>query len=296
MSVWISTATRFARFRRAQLIVLMSALGLVGAAFYTVPSDVSISATATKGNNLRIIPSGKLNAAFRVAGLVPGDITSGSLTLQNAGMLKRDLALQVYGLDDRLGLGGGRLSDRLELVVGAYSKKTGRLVVYYRGPLSQFRARRIGKLGPSAKRRFQFWLTFPDGGEPRPTGGIIRAGQLFGDNVFMAARTTFFMRFGSLKKLGVAGSADSGSSCRSKRHFPAYIKAPNGFVVRSASATLHGKAIGASRIVVGKRSARVPVDLRGRPRGRARLRVVLTSVDGRRHVATRTYQTCGSRR
>ncbi len=82
------------------------------------------------------------------------------------------------------------------------------------------------------------------------------------------------------------GVADApAASCRSRRRFT--VTVPRG--VRAVRATLDGKA---RRV----RSRRVTVDLRGRARGTATLRLIGRRADGRVYRSVRRYRTCSARR
>jgi hypothetical protein len=80
--------------------------------------------------------------------------------------------------------------------------------------------------------------------------------------------------------------------CVSRRNFRIRLKQPKGFKLRRATVTLDGKR------VATRSGARVtaPVDLRGLPKGRFTVKIVVTLDDGRVVRSTRTYRTCAPRR
>jgi len=80
--------------------------------------------------------------------------------------------------------------------------------------------------------------------------------------------------------------------CVSRRVFPIRLRAPRGRRLRSAVVSLDGRRV---RVRRGKKlTARI--DLRGRPRGSFRVRVVARTTAGRVVRETRTYRTCIPRR
>jgi hypothetical protein len=78
--------------------------------------------------------------------------------------------------------------------------------------------------------------------------------------------------------------------CRSRRTLAVTVRAPRGTRLRSAEVTVAGRTR-----VVRVRGLRVPVVLRGLPRGRFAVRIVATTARGERLVAERTYRTCRAR-
>ena len=81
-------------------------------------------------------------------------------------------------------------------------------------------------------------------------------------------------------------------SCISRRSFRIRIRRPGGKALRSAQVFVNGKRV---RVVRGAR-LRSPVNLRGLPKGLVRVRITVTTVDGKRVTGTRSYLTCVPRR
>jgi hypothetical protein len=81
----------------------------------------------------------------------------------------------------------------------------------------------------------------------------------------------------------------SARSCVSRRSFRIRVRAPRGQKLRSARVYLNGR-----RVKV--RSGRATINLRGLPRGTARVKIVAVTRKGKRYVAARAYRTCTAKR
>src|SRR4051812_14659853 len=91
-------------------------------------------------------------------------------------------------------------------------------------------------------------------------------------------------RAGRGKTIGLPSSR----VCRSRRDFTIRLRQPARGRIRSAQVFVNGKRV---RVLRGKR-LRSRVDLRGLPKARYSVRVVVTTTRGRRIVSTRGYRTC----
>ncbi len=76
--------------------------------------------------------------------------------------------------------------------------------------------------------------------------------------------------------------------CVSRRKFRIRLRTPKGAKLAKVTVSLNGKLI---RTVRGKRIT-AKVDLRGLPKGRFKVKIVVTTVDGRKVTGTRRYRTC----
>jgi uncharacterized repeat protein (TIGR01451 family) len=79
--------------------------------------------------------------------------------------------------------------------------------------------------------------------------------------------------------------------CASRRHFGIHLRAPRGDLLTSAKVFVNGRQV---KVVRGRRLAS-PVDLRGLPKGRFEVKILVTTASGRRLVGTRRYHTCTPR-
>src|SRR4051795_5904022 len=91
-------------------------------------------------------------------------------------------------------------------------------------------------------------------------------------------------RAGRGKPIGLPSSR----VCRSRRDFSIRLRQPTRGRIRSAQVFVNGKRV---RVLRGKR-LRSRVDLRGLPKARYSVRVVVTTTRGKRIVSTRRYRTC----
>jgi dienelactone hydrolase len=82
-------------------------------------------------------------------------------------------------------------------------------------------------------------------------------------------------------------------SCRSRRAFPIRLRRPRGDRITRVTVALNGRRV---RNLRGRSLRRTRVDLRGLPRTRVRVTVVVRTAKGRRIVTRRTYRTCARRR
>jgi len=83
----------------------------------------------------------------------------------------------------------------------------------------------------------------------------------------------------------------SSKKCLSKRSFPIRISAPRGVTIKDALVFVNGKKVDT---VSGER-LKAPVNLKGLPKGRYTVRIVVNSTSGRQIVSTRKYRTCAKK-
>jgi uncharacterized repeat protein (TIGR01451 family) len=79
--------------------------------------------------------------------------------------------------------------------------------------------------------------------------------------------------------------------CASRRHFRIRLRAPLGEQPVEARVYVNGRQV---RVVKGQRLM-APVDLRGLPKGRFKVRLLVTTASGRQFTGTRRYRTCTPR-
>jgi hypothetical protein len=84
----------------------------------------------------------------------------------------------------------------------------------------------------------------------------------------------------------------SNRRCVSRRRFRVRLREPNGLQIARAVVRVNGKRV---KTVRGARITAF-IDLRGLPKGRVRVRIVVTTSTGRKLRATRTYRTCATKR
>jgi hypothetical protein len=84
----------------------------------------------------------------------------------------------------------------------------------------------------------------------------------------------------------------SARRCVSRRRFRIRLRIPRGARVASATVFVNRRSV---RVVRGRRLT-APVDLRGLPRGRFTVRIVLRTAAGQQIAGSRRYRTCTPKR
>jgi hypothetical protein len=173
----MARATRLLR-SAVPALVLVLALGAAGSqGAERGGSSPAVRASAASGS-LSLANSRGNGAIFSATGMAPGRSTSGEVTITNNGSLAGGLALAAGDVADTPGIGGGRLSERLELVV----LDVGGVRTVYSGPMAALGRRELGTMAPGEARTYRFTATLPDGGVPLSALG--------GDNAYQGATLT----------------------------------------------------------------------------------------------------------
>lgn len=89
-----------------------------------------------------------------------------------------------------------------------------------------------------------------------------------------------------------AATLPSSRRCVSRRRFRIRLRAPRGDPLTSARVFVNGKRV---KVLRGNRLT-APIDLRGLPKGRFRVKVTATTRSGRALTSTRKYRTCAKQR
>jgi hypothetical protein len=92
-----------------------------------------------------------------IAGMKPGGLSSGTVTLTNSGDVAGDFRLSESNLTQTLGLAG-----QLNLLVEDVTSPTSPVTVY-NGPLGTMPAQALGAFAPSTSRTYRFTVTLPAG-------------------------------------------------------------------------------------------------------------------------------------
>jgi hypothetical protein len=79
--------------------------------------------------------------------------------------------------------------------------------------------------------------------------------------------------------------------CASRRHFPIRLRAPRGEELVKAQVFVNARQV---RVIKGQRLT-APVDLRGLPKGRFEVKILVTTASGRQLIGKRRYRTCTPR-
>ena len=98
------------------------------------------------------------------------------------------------------------------------------------------------------------------------------------------------------KPPGVIG-LPSNRKCVSRRKFRIRIRQPGGIQIQTALVFLNGRKIRVlTRKVFQKKRKVANVNLRGLPRGKFKVRIVVLTSEGKTIRGTRTYRTCTKKR
>ena len=158
----------------AAALVVVVALA-AGALARERPAEMERMAAASGA--LALTNSAAGSAVITAHGLMPGEATSGTLTLGNTGEAAGLLVLARTSIHDQPGPYGGRLSDVLTLMIEDISKSTPREVFY--GEVGGLERVALDALPGGVQRTYRFTVEFPDTGP----GGA--------DNAYMGASVRF---------------------------------------------------------------------------------------------------------
>jgi hypothetical protein len=286
------------------------------------------------GGAIAIANSREGETLFSASGMRPGESATGTLRLEHSSDAARALSLAATVAQDVPGQGGGRLADQLVLAVAdttpghlPRSLWTGGAAALADVPL--------GALGSGEHRTYVLTATLPSsagnayqgasvsldlrwtlqatgapavpaatppptatpaptpppqatGTTPPPVGGT--AATPTGTPPTPATPTVPATPGGGvLEVTGEQLGLPAARACASRRHFRIKLRAPRGVTLSSAVVRVNGKVRGKAR---GRRTV---VDLRGLPKGRAVVSIVVRGTNGRTYRSTRTYRTCNAR-
>ena len=176
-------ARRLPQLSRGTLALALNAvLALValGLAFAPPGEGAPKLQLASASGSLTLSNSKENAAIFRAEAMRPGEEASGSVTITNTGTVNAALSLAPEDQADTPGYGGGKLSDRLELLVIDVTAVTAPVTVYS-GTLRQMAATNVGSLAPGGHRTYLFVASL------RPSGSA--------DNAFQGAGLTTGFRW-----------------------------------------------------------------------------------------------------
>jgi hypothetical protein len=250
-------------------------------------------------------------ALFDAAAMRPGEGVSGTVTIANDGDQPGRFAVHGSGVSDVPGPNGGRLSERVELVVFDVTDVRSPVTVYAGAP-ADFAQVDLGVLGAGQERAYLFAVTLPDGGDDGD------------DNLFQGAGLSLGFRWSavtipspatptptptatptpvtptatptptgptSTPSVPVALADELGmpaaTSCIKKGTLKLRVKAPARAKVVSAVVKVNGKV---KAKLKGKKAAK-PVTLRGLKKT-TKLAVTIKASNKRTYSATRTYKAC----
>lgn len=172
-------------FRNAKILILALILLLIAALLVGVSFAVFSTSSANAGNMFTAgtltSSNSKDNAAILTAQrMVPGDTTTGTVTISNTGDSKGQFTLTGSTPTNTPGPNGGDLSTVLNLRIVEDPAGAGRVV--YDGKLNAMNGPQpLGVWDGGQTHTYEFTVTFPEGGTPSaPTTG---------DNAYQGSKT-----------------------------------------------------------------------------------------------------------
>jgi hypothetical protein len=289
----------------------LTAFGLAVAAPGNDDDVVRTELQAASGA-VRITNSREGQAVFTAAAMRPGEGVNGTVRIGNGGTEPGRFAVKPSGLADTPGPNGGLLSERVELVVFDVTDVHAPVTVYA-GPPARLGEVALGAIAPGRHRDYLVAMTLPEGGDDdRYQGSSLSLGFEWRAGPLPAAPTptpvtppptpvtptpvtpapvtptpTAPAPSPTADELGLP----SARRCVSRRRFRITLSAPRGTSVVSATVSVNGKV--KARVSGGR--TRAPVDLRGLPKGRVKVKIAVTASDGTTYSSTRTYRTCAAK-
>jgi hypothetical protein len=294
------------------LAMALAALGLAFAAPGGGPKRVGLELQSASGA-VHIANSRDGQAVFSAAGMRPGEGVSGTVRIGNDGDVPGAFSVRPGTVQDTPGPNGGLLSTRVQLVLFDVTDVQ-HPVTIYAGPPAGLQAVALGTLAPGNHRDYLFAATLPNSGLP--------GSAVAGDNLFQGSALSLGFEWRATSApvvptatptptvptptpppitpttptvvvptgdaLGDALGLPPARTCVSRRKFTIHLKAPLGASVVSATITINGKV--KARVKGGK--TRAPVDLRGLPKGKVKVKIATKVAGGRTYTSTRTYRTC----
>jgi hypothetical protein len=238
---------------------------------------------------------------------------NGMVRIGNGGDAPGRFAVKVAGLSDTPGPNGGRMSERVELVLFDVTNVQ-RPVTVYAGPPAQLGEQSLGTLAPGSRREYLVAMTLPDSGGD---DNLYQGSSLSLGFEWRAASvapptppttpttppvtpstppTTTPTPTPPVTTPTAPVTADElglppARGCASRRKFRITLKAPRGMKVVSATVAVNGKV--KARVKGGRTKA--PVDLRGLPKGRVKVKIAVKASDGKTYKSSRTYRTCSAK-
>jgi hypothetical protein len=305
-------------FQALNLMIATVALALlVGAGSSAAAPQLRLAAA---DGALSLSNSREGAAIFSAAGMRPGREASGSVRIANTGTVAASVRVGRTGAPvDAPGLGGGKLSSRLDLrVVEVTSAQSP--VTLYSGRLAAMPELAVGDIGPGQHRDFVFVGTMAPGGTADNAfqGAQLTAGFTWtatGEDLVATPTPTPTQTptptptatpggGTTTPPAGVVGPPDTGATlgdqvfsmpaargCISRRKFAIHVRRPKGVTFKQLTITVNREP----KIKLKGLKARklkATVNLRGLPKGKVVVKVVAVTTTGTKLTSTRTYKTC----
>jgi hypothetical protein len=295
----------------ASLGMALSALGLAFAAPGDERRDLSAARlTAATAGAVHLVNSREGTAVLGAQRLRPGDEVSGTVRIGNDGALAGRLVLRRGAVSDTPGVGGGRLSDALQLSIFDITNPAAPTTLYA-GPLTAFSEVAAGTVARGGDRQFRLAarLAPPAGDDNRFQNATTSLGLEWGATPVPAAATptrppvtpkppvtvkpkppTAPAPPAPAVPLADALGLPRATTCVRSRTLRFKLRTPNGARLRSATVAVNRK------VKVKGRKALKRITLRKLPKRRATVAVTVKAADRKTYKASRTYAACTTRR
>jgi hypothetical protein len=309
-------------------LLLNAVLGVLalGLAFATPGEGAARLRLASADGALTLSNSKEGAAIFRAAVMRPGEEASGSVVIGNTGTVGAALTVAPSAVQDTPGTGGGRLSDRLELLVLDVTNVQAPRTVYS-GTLKAMPSVALGSLAAGTQRTFLFVATLRPGiGDNALQGSAITSAFQWTATGSAVATPTPTPTPAPVitpaptpqpvtppppttsPPAGPLGADPTGEvlgarifrmpstkRCLSRRKFTIKVRRPPG--VRFKKLTIKvNKRTKVKLKGLKARKVKARINLRGMPKGKVVVRIVARTNTGRKAVTKRTYRTCAKKR
>ena len=162
----------------ATAAVVMCGCVSASVAFAETPAALSLGSAGEPPSGGAIGNSREGSAVLDAANIAPGHSRSATVTITNRYGEPASFSLAKDALRERLGRGGGKLSDRLELHIEDVTDRSSPTTLYT-GAVDLMARQTLGRYMPGESRTYRFTVTFTD---RRATLGADLA-----DNAYMGA-------------------------------------------------------------------------------------------------------------
>jgi hypothetical protein len=287
------------------IAMALAAIGLAVAAPGGGP-ELARAEVQAAGGAVSIANSRAGQAVFSASAMRPGEGVSGTVTIGNDGDRPGRFGVQAAGVQDVLGPNGGKLSERVELVLFDVTKVHNPVTVYAGTP-ADFARVDLGVIAPGQERDYLFAATLPARGDDnRFQGAGLSLGFQWSASTVATAPTptpappvatptptpapvtpaptpTPTLPVALADALGMPAA----TSCVKGGKLKLRLKAPAGAKVVAVTVKVNGKT---KARLKGAKAAR-PVTLRGLQR-KVKLAISVKAGDKRTYSAARTYKSC----
>jgi hypothetical protein len=289
----------------ATLAVALGALGLAVAS----PGNPELAASLTASGALGLTSTRDGETLFSASLMRPGQPPArGTLTVTNTGEAPEILVLRASDIVDQPGLGGGKLSTRVELTVSDVTAAAP--VELWSGRPAELTAVRLALLAVGESRALEVAAALPSAGNADQgaslalglTWGVSRASGGAGTPAATPMATPTPTPRPIVPPIGTAAAVDvaadqlglpSAGRCVNRRRFKLRLRAPHrGRIARVAvrvgrqpAKRIRGRS---------RRKVAVPVNLRSVRTRRFTVRIEVRTTDSHRYRSKRTYRICGA--